>query len=140
MPAPPYPWKKGQHADYTCFVVEVEIAVDSYGTSWSNHKLQSQDDHDLVSAMKSGGMEHVAHALMSEAVKREAILEVLLKVSNDPEFQERVLDGALEAQEALVEQTSAAIIEMFRRVAHELAPEAARAALNMVRDDPPVAD
>lgn len=137
MPSPPYPWEKGQHKDYTAFVVEVEIAVDRFNVPWSNHRLQDQVDHDLTSQMKSGGMEYVAHALVSEAVKREAILEILIKMSNDAEFQGRVLDDAPEAQEILVKEMAAAIIEVFRRAAGELAPEAARAALDMVRSDPP---
>lgn len=137
MAAPPYPWLKGQHAEYTAFVVEVEIAVDQFGVPWSNHKLQDQTDYDLTSKMKSGGMEHVAHALVSEAVKREALLEVLMKLSNNPEFQERIYDTAPEAQELLVKEASAAIIEVFKRAAGELAPAAARAALDMVRSEPP---
>lgn len=135
MPSPPYPWLKGKHDDYTAFVVEVEIAVDQYGVPWSNHKLQNQSDHDITSQMKSGGMEHVAHALVSEAVKREALLEVLIRLSNDPEFKGRLQDPAPEAQENLVNEASAAIIEVFRRAAGELAPEAARAALAMIRSE-----
>lgn len=136
MPAPPYPWEKGQHSDYQAFVVEVEIAVDQYGVPWSNHKLQDQRDHEITSTMKSGGMEHVAHALINEAVKREALLEVLIRMSNDPEFQGRIQDEASEAQSDLEQEVAGAIVEVFRRAAHELAPEAARAALNVVRSTP----
>jgi|GEM_PF-2372679 len=138
MPAAPsYPWTKGKQAEYTCFVIEIEVAVDQNGTPWSNHKLQSQEDMDLTMEMDKSGQEHVAHALLMEAVKREALLEVLLKLSNDAEFKERVLDPAPDAQEKLVSEVSTAMMRVVNRVTAVLAPDAARAALDMVRQDPP---
>lgn len=137
MPAPPYPWKKGKHESYSCFVIEVEVAVDQFGHMWSNHKLQSQDDHDLTREMPSGGMEYVAHSLLCEMVKREAILEVLMRLGNDPEFKGRILDSAPEAQDRLLSDVTAAMLEVIQKATGQIGPEAARAALDMVRRDSP---
>lgn len=136
MPSPKYPWKKGKHDEYTCFVVEVEVAVDQAGVPWSAHRLQDQQDHDLTRDMPSGGLEYVAYALVQEAVKREALLQVLLKVSNDSEFKGNLLNSQ-ETPAALVEEVTVAMMEVIKSATRELAPAAARAALDMVRLDPP---
>jgi len=137
MPAPPYPWTKGKQAEYTCFVIEVEVAVDQHGVPWSNHALQSPEDMALTMEMDKSGQEYVAHALLMEAVKREVLLEILLRLSNDAEFKGRILDSAREAQEELVSEVSTAMMRVVNRVVAEVAPDAARAALDMVRQDPP---
>jgi hypothetical protein len=137
MPAPAYPWKKGQNPDYTSFTIEVEVAVDQHGVMWSSHRLQDEQDVEIVEGLPNRGIERVADALLSEAIKREALLEVILKLSNFPEFKEKLSDPSPEAQQDLVNEVSSAMVAVISKAAAQIAPESAQAALNMVRQDLP---
>lgn len=85
--SPPLPWYKGSHKDHSVAVVEVEVCrVHHTGHVFSTHHLQDQVDNSVVMAWPGGGQEQVAFALLTEAVRREAILEFLVQMSHDPEW------------------------------------------------------
>jgi len=135
MPAPVYPWKKGKNPDYSCFVLEVEVAIDAQGVMWSSHRLQGAEDVEVAEDLPNQGLEQAADALMSESIKKEAIIEVILKMSNDPEFGSKLKSEDPTVVETLVEEISAAMAAVFTKAVRAVAPESARRALEMVRND-----
>jgi len=83
---PPYPWSKGDNDDHAALVVEVHVCRDSHGRVFSNHRLQEKLDEDTAMLWPGGGQAEVGFALLTEAVRREAILELLVALTEDPEF------------------------------------------------------
>lgn len=137
MPAPPYPWKKGHQESYSCFVVEVEVAVDLNGVPYSTHKLQDNRDMKTCSTLKAGGMEATSHAFLTEFVRKEAFYQVLVKLSNDPDFKEKLLFGTEDELAQIEGDITSAMMGFVREAVQALAPDAAREALALVRQDPP---
>jgi len=97
---PPYPWKKGQNRnvtaqregrmvpvpDHDVAIIELEICRDLLGPVYSSHKPQGQEDQDMLMSWPGSGQEHLAFALLTEALRREAVLGFLLNLSADKEY------------------------------------------------------
>jgi len=78
-------------------------------------------------------MEEGAWALLTETVRIEAMLQLLVKLSNDPKFQEKMV-SADPAPDELIEQLSEDTLEQITRSLVEMAPGIAREAIQQVRD------
>jgi hypothetical protein len=133
--APRKPWVKGVHPNYACFVMEVIVVTDNQGDAWSTHDLQSDQDRQVAGGLESGGIEQAAHALFCEAIKREALLDILIKMSNDPVFREEIRDESPDTVKRLCDGVVNAILGTFQQGIVKLGPEAARAALDMIRQE-----
>lgn len=83
---PPAEWEKGQHPDHDVVCVEVLLRRDAHGRVYTEHHLQDAVDHEVVLRWPSGGLEQVAFALLVEAVRREAVLDLALQISQEPSF------------------------------------------------------
>lgn len=79
--------------DTTDLVVEVHIRRDPAGRIHSNHTLRGESDQAIAMSWPGGGQEQIAFALLVEAIRREAIVEVLLCMSQDPQFIPRMSEG-----------------------------------------------
>lgn len=93
MSVPNPPWRKGFNKDYTHFVIEVHVAKDQNNQVFSFHKLQHEQDEATCVRLPHQGLEETVFALLTETIRKEALLETLVLVSNDEEFQERLLSG-----------------------------------------------
>ena len=89
MEPPPRPWKPGAHPEYTCFRIRVLVA-ETGEAIWSDHELEGPEDEAVLSNLLSGGLRQAAYALFTEAMRKEAMYTVLLKLQNDPDFEQRV--------------------------------------------------
>lgn len=87
---PERPWKKGKNETYTCFNVTVRVA-ETQGNVFSDHELESQEDHQISSELSSGGLRQAAYALLTEALRKEALYTVLLKLQDSPTYLELYL-------------------------------------------------
>lgn len=67
-------------------VIEVRIRRDDFGRVSSIHDLRGEEDRKTALSWPSGGLNEVAFALLAEAVKREAIVDVGLQATHDPDF------------------------------------------------------
>jgi len=84
--SPPKPWVKGKQPTYTAFQLVVNICQDGDGNVWCDHDFASQADGELALGLQSGGAPQVAHALLTEAVRREVFLCALIELGKDPEY------------------------------------------------------
>lgn len=113
---PTAPWSPGEHPDYSAFVIEVHVRKDRSGKVQSFRRLQSEQDEKVVQGFSSsGGMEEGAWALMVESVRTEALLQTLIKMSNDLDFKKNLL-AAQAPSEELIEKLTAATMNVGRRV------------------------
>jgi len=99
-------WPKGKNPTYNAFVVEVGIRRDHKGGVRSYRRLQDADDASVVEDMgPSRGMEEASFGLLTEATRTEAMLQVLAKLSNEPEYLKEIA-SAESAPEDLIEKIS----------------------------------
>ena len=100
---PPGPWQKGQHAEYGLAVAEVIVIRDKSGRVFSKHQLQDDGDVGVVQDWPSCGIEQMAFALLTEATRREALLQMLLLESNSPQQFALLQEMTPEARQAKFE-------------------------------------
>jgi hypothetical protein len=128
---PPQPWEKGQHEDYTCFQLIVEVLEDAEGGVWSQHRMDPESAA-LSATLSGGGARQIAHALLIEAVRREVFAEVLVELSKRDGYLERYQNGDArkrqEIERALANAGLAYLVEMLPK----LLPGVARDVLTMV--------
>jgi len=130
----PAPWPKGIHADYSAFVLEIHVRRDKSGDLHSARQLQDECDERTTEHMGStGGMEEGALALLTEALRAEAMLQLLVKISNDAEFKEKVASEDVDMLD-LIENLSKDTLEQVRRELDKFAPRVAEEAIHRVRD------
>jgi len=133
---PEQPWEIGQHEDYTCFELKVTICEDADGGVWSDHRIPAEQT-DLVQTLSGGGARQIAHALLLEAVRREAFCGVLVELSKDGGYLERYLkadeEGKRGVERILANAGLAYLVEMLPR----LMPGVSRSVLSMLSEQSP---
>ena len=134
MPAPDYPWKKGQNPDYSVAVLEVEVCLDDLKHIYSSHRPQGDEDRELLLTWPGGGQEHVAFALLAEATKREAIFSMLLNMSNKPGFLGRLAEMPEAERDKAFEDISMVVMHTMGRHVQRIAKAAVEAAYEDVRN------
>ena len=103
VPQPPErPWTKGKHEDHEVLHLVLEICQDSHGRVFSHHRPEEPVDANMAFSWRSGGLEQTAFALLTESVRREAVLEILLLASNKPDLYKRLLDAKGKDRETLI--------------------------------------
>jgi len=114
---PPRPWKKGRDGSYETVVVEVHVCRDEYGRVWTDHNLQEELDTEIALTWPSGGQEQLAFGLLTEAVRREAMLEMLILLSKDRQYVTKLLaEGEEKTAEQLNEVVKRLQVQMNRTI------------------------
>lgn len=132
--SPPTPWKKGVNPDYTAFVIEVHVCRDVEGNVHSARKLQDPEDEAAVQTLgNSQGMEEGSFGLLIEAARQETMLQVLVKLSNDEEFKEKLLSEN-EITDDLREQATQDTLKLLWATLSRVGPSIVRETLDQVRD------
>lgn len=131
---PPTPWTKGANPEYTAFVIEVHVCRDAAGNVHSARKLQDDQDEVAVQALgNSQGMEEGSFGLLIEAARQEAMLQVLVKVSNDEEFKEKLLSEN-GITEDLREQVTQDTLKLLWATLSRIGPSIVTETLDQVSD------
>lgn len=124
---PPFPWQKGSHDDHAVAVVEVEVCrVHHTGHVLSTHHLQDQVDNSIVMDWPSGGQEQVGFALLTEATRREAILEFLVQMSDDPEWLPRMQEMTDEERDAKFKELGESLTKVVQNIVDGIAESCVR--------------
>lgn len=127
-------WPKGKHSTYDAFVVEVGIRKDHAGEWRSYRRLQGAQDQTVAEKMgPSRGMEEGSWALLTETIRTEAMLQVLVKLSNEPELQQKLAD-APEAPEELIENFCESTVKQIKLTLDEIAPGLVRETIQQLHD------
>ena len=111
-------------------VVEIVIRREKEtGRVSSEHRLKDESAHEIVAAWPSGGLEQVAFAILAEAVRREALLDVILHMSH---HQAEWAKASESEREAITNRLTQAVKESMNGTIGRLAGSATRAALDLV--------
>ena len=115
--------------------VVVTVLRDGRNGVGSSHDFASEEDRRVAMSWPSGGLEQVAFALLSEAVRREALLDVLLLLSEDPGYRERLVGMGAEDREREVVRLECLVREQITTIAKIVTKGAVSEALQVVLDE-----
>lgn len=130
--SPSKPWTPGVHPTYTAYRLRVNICEDEFGNVWSDHEFETEGDAQVAQALSNGSIFQIAHALLSEAVRREAFTSAMVELSKDPAVLDRY--QALEGKEKATFETNLAnaITHVITQTLGKMAPGAAREVMAMM--------
>jgi len=100
--SPEKPWVKGKHPEYTALQLVLNICQDGDGNVWSDHDFPTPEDEALAVGLPQGGAPQLAHALLTEAVRREAFMCALIELTKSPDFLSQWARGS-KAERAMIE-------------------------------------
>ena len=127
-------WPKGKHPSYDAFVLEVGVRRDHGGGWRSYRRLQDTQDATVADTFgPSHGMEEGSWALLAESVRTEAMLQLLMKLSNEPELQAK-LRSAEKAPEDLIEKLSGATLKQLKLSLDEMVAGLVRETIEQVHE------
>ena len=127
-------WPKGQHATYDAFVIEVGVRKNRDGTWLSYHQLQDAQDQKVVENLgPSRGLEEGSFALLKETVRAEAMLHLLIRLSNEPELKSQIA-SAEKAPEELIERIREVTLKQINLTLEKILPGVAREKVEQVHD------
>jgi len=134
MPIEPQ-WPKGKQSTYDAFVIEVGVRKDHTGEWRSYRRLQGAQDFTVAEKMgPSGGMEEATFALLFETVRSEAMLQLLVMLSSDPNLQGKII-SAQNAPEELIEKLCAVTLKQLKLSLDKVIPGIVREAVEQVHDE-----
>lgn len=118
-------WEKGDHADHLGFVVEVHVRQDKQTKQVvSFSKLQDELDHKTTALMQgSYGMGEAAYALVAEALRTEAMLQMLIQISAKPKLVDQILNPEkhTEVVDRLADTTAAQVVQTLKKTCYGIA-------------------
>jgi len=91
--SPDKPWGTGKFPAYTSFHLQVNVCQDGNGNVWSDHDFASETDNAVAMTLPQGGIPQIAHALLTEAVRREIFMCALLELTKDDDFLDRYMES-----------------------------------------------
>lgn len=119
-------------------ILEVHIQREHSGAVYSKHVPRDASDLDVLRTWPTEGIPEVAFALLTEAVRREAVLDAILWVGSHPENRQRWREG--DQQEAILADLSPRLCEVIRQTTCRLSATALREALDQVTKESPLED
>ena len=129
---PKGPWPIGLRENLLGTKLEVSLVEDRDGTLWSNHDWPSPEAEHAAMLFRGGGVSQIAHALTVEAVRREAYLVLLTKMSLDSDLVRVITTGSDKERELALGDLTNAVQETMSRVISKMAPSAVQEVIDMV--------
>lgn len=132
--SPPKPWKPGVQPTYTAFSLTVNVCQDEFKNVWSDHDFSTDSDADIASGLQHGGIPQVAHALLTEAVRREVFTSAMVLLSRDPTFVARWAGADDAGKQALEKDLGRATQHVITQTLIKMLPGAVAGVLSMLED------
>lgn len=129
---PETPWLQGINQEYAMFRLEVDICVTRDQEVYSIHRPQGQVDMDTMKSLYSYGEQQTIFGLLTETLRRETFFEILLRMSDDPNFMESYIKQDEEGKSVIENEVSEDVIELIYRTVEKMAPDVARDVLTMM--------
>ena len=95
--------QRGEHKGHTTFNMKVTICSDPNGQLWSVHDFETPEDAALAAKLSGGGLRQVAHALLTEAFRRETFICAMVEMTKDSNFLFSYMEGG-EENRRVIEQ------------------------------------
>lgn len=130
--SPPKPWAPGKQPTYTSFRLVVNVCQDTFGNVWSDHEFATPEDEQVARGLRQGGVLQIAHALLTEAVRREVFTSILMKLSQDPTLLSRWPNMTEEERRQVEDELSAAALHVVTKTTTKMLPGAVPGVLTML--------
>ncbi len=141
MNAPQQIHTKGDHGGYETIVLEVHICRAKKGGIWSLNDFQALEDAQIARKWPTGGAGEIAQALFTEAVRREAFLSSLVKMTENPQFLAGFREADEEGKKAAVKELVTALRFVFTQSLDKMGEDCVREVLSMMAGQlPPTKD
>ena len=121
-PPPPQPWVKGIQPEYRCFHATIEVCQDNENNVYSSHYLTEDDDALICDSLPSKGLEQLAFGLITESLRREALIEMLIRLSSDETYIERYIGAEGEAKNKTKMEFSVDMGKMLEKIMFNMIP------------------
>jgi hypothetical protein len=126
-------WRKtGNYPDGSVASIEVKVCLDPKGNLWSFNQPMSSKDDGIFSSWKGGGVRAITHAMLTEAVRREAYMCVLAQLTKDGNFVQTYANGDPSIRSAMEVDLARVVRETLEITLPKMIPDAAREVLDMV--------
>lgn len=122
----------GQHPSGSTVCLTVRICLDPKGLVWSVHQSSTDKDQELLDTWPGGGARAIAHALLVEALRREAYLCILTGLTRDQEMLTKYMDGTAEGKAAVEQELATACNTTIQTTVPRMSPAVVREILAMV--------
>ena len=122
----------GVHETGTTASLEVKLCRDDRGNVWSLHQPLSAEDERLFADWPGHGARAIAHGLLVEALRREAYMCILTKLTKDPALVATYAKGDPSIRKAVEEALALAIRDNLEATLPRMIPDVAKEILNMV--------
>lgn len=113
-------------------ILEVRIRRDEHGRIGSYHDFRTDQDRQKSEEWEGGGARQIAHALLTEAARREAFATSLVRLSQDMDFLTQYDRGTKEQKEEIENQLATAVRIVIHRTLGKMGRQIAREILQML--------
>ena len=139
--SPPQLWKKGEKDGYSTIVLNVRVCQGPHGEIWSIHDFETPEDAALALKWSGGGVRQIAHALLTEALRRESFVSSMVKMSSDKDFLPGYARASQEAKALFEKDFAQKVLNQFAGTAGKIVLACSREILAMLirqKKEPPV--
>lgn len=119
-----------------CFHLEVVIRQDPDGRLFSDHRFQSEKDEQISHSMPAFGVQQIALAMLTEALRCELHVDILVQLGQDALTIERWKQADDAGKRAIEARLAAAAGEVISKSVAKMAPDCARDVLTRMSASP----
>lgn len=133
MTTPPQAlWEStGNHESGSTANIEVRICRDTEGRVWSLHMPQTPEDEQVFAQWPANGTAIIAHAMLTEALRREAYMCILAALTKDPNIIDQYKNSPAEKQAEIAKDLEQGITQSLGTVLPRMIPDIAKEILAM---------
>lgn len=131
---PQLPWPIGVNPEYTATSLEVHLCEDKTGRVWSYHDFVSPEAEQAASQLRHHGVQQIAYALLTEAIRREVFVVALTELSKNPQMLEDYRRGEAVTRRYTETQLSDAAQLVIQRTLAKMGSDIAREVLAMMTE------
>ena len=131
-PPPPQPWVKGVQPEYRCFQATIEICQDNEQNVYSSHHLTDDNDALVCDSLPSKGLEQLAFGLITESLRREALIEMLVRMSSDDAYIEKYVGMSDEDKQKTKMEFAVEMNKMMEKIMFNLVPSVTEEVFHMM--------
>lgn len=125
-------WGKGEKDGYCTVVLSVRICRGPNGEVWSVNNFDDKNDLSLTLNWPGGGARHISHALLTEAVRREAFACTLARMSANKTFLTEYVKAGENERAAMASDLTEKVLAQFTDTAKKAVVPCTQEILDML--------
>ena len=124
----------GEHPDgSSTALLTLYACTDRQGQVWSAHDFRSPEDARVASKWAGGGVRHIAHALLMEAVRREAFVCALIEITQKSDFLNSFENADAQGKQEVLTALASQVERNLNAVIPKLSVGSAQEVLEMLK-------